>query len=201
MTRRPFDPGELDAPDAELGSVADALERYTKLTAGEVPPHIDDRVMAALADEPPPRRSALAALLAPLSWRPKGGMARTFMVAATMALAILAVVAAGELASLIRNEQVGPSPVPAVSESPSATPSASPTGSPTPSATASPSPSPTPTAQPTPTPRPSVVETPDATSQPTQHETPEASDDHSETSRPSDDGNSGSGGGSGDDSS
>jgi len=202
MTRRPFDPRELDQPDAELDPVASELQRYAGLTAGEAPHGLDDRVMAALADGPPPRRGMIAQLLAPFAMmRPHGPAARAAMVAATMVLAIAAVVAAGELANLFRNDQVGPSPMPTVIESPSTTPSHSPTESPTMTVTPSPSPSitPVPTPQPTPTPRPSLAETPEATSQPTAHETPDGEDDHSETPQPTESGSSGPGGGSGED--
>lgn len=201
MTRRPFEPRELDQPDAGLDPVARELERYAGLTAGEAPHHLDDRVMAALADAPPPRRGLVALLLAPFAMRPHGPRARAAMVAATMVLAIAAVAAAGELASLFRGDQVGPSPMPTVIESPSTEPSHSPTESPTTPVTPSPSPSPTvaPTLQPTPTPRPSLAETPEATSQPTAHETPDGEDDHSETPQPTESGSSGPGGGSGED--
>jgi hypothetical protein len=203
MTRRPFDPRELDRRDADRDPVADELERYAGLTSGEAPRGLDERVMAALADEPPPRRGLATLLFSPFLGLPRGGMARTALVAATMAVAILAVVAAGELAGLFRNDQVGPSPVPSFIESPSATPSPSATHSPTLPVTPSPSSSAThsPVPPATSTPRPSGVETPGATSEPTDHETPEGESDHSETPRPSDSGNSGPGGGSGDDSS
>lgn len=199
MTRRPFDPREIDRDDPGLGRVADELERYAGLTASEVARGLDERVMAALDAAPPPRRGILAQLLAPFAAGAQGRVARAAMVGATMALAILAVVVAGELAGVIGNDGIGNSPAPTISASPTVSPS------PSPSPTESPSPSPSPsvTHEPTlaPTPRPSPAETPGETAEPTDHETPEAEDDHSETPRPSESGNSGPGGGSGDDAS
>ena len=61
MTRRPFDqrdPGELPGEDAVIRE----LEAYSGLTAGEQPHGLADRIMAAVAEEPTPRRGFLAAL-------------------------------------------------------------------------------------------------------------------------------------------
>ncbi len=192
MTRRPFNPGELDRPDDELEKTARELERYTSLTAAEVPHGLEDRVMAGLAEGPAPRRSLLAALFAPLASRPGGGLARAAMVAGTMALAVLAVVAAGELANLFRSDQVGPSPVPTSIESPTTTPSPTPTHEPTSTPTLEPTPSPT--LVPTPAPTPSVEQSQESSAEPSDHEsekpataqpTGSPEEDHSETPRPS----------------
>ena len=62
MTRPPFD--RRDAGDRnEADPVARELEAYAGLTAGEQPHGLADRVMAAVADEPTPRRGILAGLL------------------------------------------------------------------------------------------------------------------------------------------
>jgi hypothetical protein len=194
MTRPPFpprdqEPGELD-PTREL-------ERYARLTDGEMPHGLSDRVMASLVDEPTPRRGPLAWLLGPFGANAAGGT-RLAMVAGTMALAVLAVVVAGQLAEIFDDPQIGPSPSPPVLQTPSPTPSATPSVTPS----ESPSPSPTPSSPPsTTTPLPS----PTGTDDDDEPETPEPSDDDSsgpgggddepETPEPSDDDSSGPGGG------
>jgi hypothetical protein len=150
--------------------------------------------MARVAEEPTPRRGLLAWLLAPFVAGP-GGAAQVVLVAGTMALAVLAVVLAGQLGELFGNRQTGTSPSPTVIESPSLTPtpSASPSATPSPSPSLSPTPSPSPSsAAPVVTPSPSDDD---------EVETPEPSDDDDgvETPEPSDDDNSGPGGGGGDD--
>jgi cell division septation protein DedD len=195
MTRRPFDPRETGSEAGELDPVTDELERYAHLTEGEVPHGLADRVMARVAQEPTPRRGLLAWLLAPFVAGP-GGAAQVVLVAGTMALAVLAVVLAGQLGELFGNRQIGTSPSPTVIESPSLTPtpSASPSATPSPSPSLSPTPSPSPSsAAPVVTPSPSDDDEP---------ETPEPTDDDDdgETPEPSDDDNSGPGGGGGDDS-
>lgn len=186
MTRRPFDPGELDGSTDELNRVAAELERYTSLSAAETPHALEEGVMNAISAEPAPRPGLLAGVLAFL--RGDGRAAspmRAVLVAGTMVLAVLAVVVAGELANLFNNSNVGgPSAVPTTIESPSATPEPTPSLQPTPSLT----PIPTPTEQPSvqesepPSAEPSESETPrPATPRPT--ETPE--EDHTETPHPS----------------
>jgi uncharacterized membrane protein YgcG len=176
MTRRPFDPRN-DGGLGEADPVVRELETYAGLTAAEQPHGLADRVMAAVADEPTPRRGILAGLLASLESGPGGGMTRMVLVGATMALAVLAVVAFGQLANLFPDPQIGPSPLPSVPESV------------LPSTTETPTPSPSPSERPSRTPRPS----------PTDDESPEPSgspdDDGSESPEPSDDDNSGPGGG------
>lgn len=186
MTRRPFDPGELDGSTDELNRVAAELERYTTLTAAETPQALEEGVMNAISAEPAPRPGLLAGVLAFLRG---GGRAaspmRAVLIAGTMVLAVLAVVAAGELANLFNDSNVGgPTPVPTTIESPSETPETTPSLEPTPSLT----PTPTPTEQPSaeesqqPSVEPSESETPGpATPRPT--ETPE--EDHTETPHPS----------------
>ncbi len=184
MTRPPFDPrGGREGRDGPAGAdpVIRELQAYAGLTAGDQPHGLADRVMAAVADEPTPRRGILAGLLASLEAGPGGGMTRMVLVGATMVLAVLAVVAAGQLANLFPDPQIGPSPLPSVPESVA------------PSVTESPTPSPSPTERASRTPRPS----------PSDDESPEASgspdDDETESPEPSDDDNSGPGGGGGDD--
>jgi hypothetical protein len=192
MTRRPLDPEDLDP-------IAQDLERYARLTADEVPSGLADRVMAEVAGEPTPRRGVVAWLLSPFGAGAGGGATRMVMVAGTMALAILAVIVAGQVGDLFRDPQIGPSPSTPVITTP--------TGTPSPTATPSEVPSDSPSVSPTPTPSPSSSpDTPSASPSDDDdgRETPEPSDDdHSgpgsgddgpETPRPSDD-SSGSGGG------
>lgn len=185
MTRPPFDPRDPRDP-SEPGDLLEGsdpaireLEAYASLTAAEHPHGLADRVMAAVADEPTPRRGFLAGLFASLQAGSEGGMMRMVLVAGTMALAVLAVVAAGQLGSLFSDPQIGPSPLPSVMESAP------------PSVSESPTPSPTPSERPSRSPRPS----------PSDDESPEPSgspdDDDGETPEPSDDDNSGPGGGGG----
>jgi hypothetical protein len=168
MTRRPFKPDEVDGSGDELEKTAGELERYTSLTAGEVPRGLEDRVMAGLAEGPTPRRGLLAAFFAPLAGRRGGGMARVVMVAGTMALAVLAVVAAGELSNLFRNDQVGPSPLPTSIQSPTTTPSPTPTLEPAPTPTLEPTQSPT--LAPTFMPTPSMEQSQESSAEPSDHE-------------------------------
>jgi uncharacterized membrane protein YgcG len=183
MTRPPFDRprDSRDLPES-ADPVIRELEAYTSLTAGEHPHGLTDRVMAAVADEPMPRRGFLAGLLASLDGGRGAGMTRMVMVAGTMALAVLAVVLAGQLANLFGDQQIGPSPVPSVLESAP------------PLTTEPPSPSPTesPSARPSRTPRPS----PSDAEAPEPSESPD-DDDERETPEPSGSDNSGPGGGDG----
>lgn len=197
MTRRPFDPRETGSAGGDLDPITEELERYAHLTQGEMPHGLADRVMTRVAEEPTPRRGLLAWLLAPFVAGP-GGAAQVVLVAGTMALAVLAVVLAGQLGELFDNRQTGTSPSPTVLESPSLSPTPTPTLSP--SLTPSPSPSLTPTPSPSPSSAaPVVTPSPSDDDGP---ETPEPTDDDeddAETPEPSDDDNSGPGGGGGDD--
>lgn len=171
MTRRPFDPGELDRMAADADRAAAELERYVAITASETAPRLVDRVMAAVDRELLPRRGILAWLLAPSTvggaW---GGLLRTGVLAATLVLAVVAALSAAQLADLMRNVGGDASLTPAIS--PSALPAVS--NSPFPSLTVEPSPSPAPASSDdprTPAPQPTVV--------PTAHETPEGSGEDS----------------------
>ena len=180
MSRRPFDPRELDRPaDGADESLAE-LERYVTSTATDAPSGFTERVMNAVAEEPAPRRRLLGWLLAP---SPAGGaqrFARVGVLAATLVLAFAGALFAGELASLVRDfgsgETPTPSPTPSVTESVAPTPSQSIEATPptSPDATMDGSPTPGSTG---------------ASPQATPVETPEASDDdtpeESETPRPS----------------
>ncbi|HEX2193631.1 MAG TPA: hypothetical protein VHK63_01520 [Candidatus Limnocylindria bacterium] len=181
MTRHTFDPRHEGWLPDDVDSISRELEAYASETSGETPHGLADRVMAAIADEPLPRRGILAMLLAPFgSGAP--GMLRGAMVAGTMAAAVVAVVLVGQLASLLQEPHIGPSPFPTESDLPILTPTPSPLPSPSPSSTRRPTRSPT--------------ESPDASG------TPEATDDEDkpdetedqETPEPTDD-NSGPGGG------
>lgn len=197
MTRRPFDPREIGSAGGDPDPIADELERYAHLTQGEMPVGLADRVMARVAEEPTPRRGPLAWLLAPFVAGP-GGAAQVVLVAGTMALAVLAVVLAGQLGELFGNRQTGTSPSPTVLESPSLSPTPTPTVSP--SVTPSQSPSLTPTPSPSPSSAAPLV-TP-SPSDDDELETPEPTDDDGggdETPEPPGDDNSGPGGGGGDD--
>jgi hypothetical protein len=195
MTGPPFDqrdPRDLAGDDPVIRE----LEAYSGLTAGEQPHGITERVMAVIAEEPTPRRGFLAGLLGTLEGGRGGGMMRIAMVTATMALAVLAVVLAGQLAELFREPQIGPSPLPSSIESTPPSVSEPPSPSPTPSES--------PTTRPSRTPRPSPTddESPEATASPDDDDNSGpggGGDDESETPEPSDDDNSGPGGGGGDD--
>jgi hypothetical protein len=191
MTGRPRDPRNADPEPIDTDPSVRALERYAELTAGENPHGLADRVMASVADEPTPRRGLLASLFGPTAMG--GGAPRFLLVGATMALAVLAVMLAGRLASLFPDEQIGPSPSPSVIVLPSVRPSVSEPPS------VSPSPSPTPSEEPTRTPRatrsprPSPAGTTAPSPSPTDdddRETPEPD----ETPEPSEEDHSGPGG-------
>jgi uncharacterized membrane protein YgcG len=214
---RRFDPGELhddgapmsDAEAAGLLSTARDLEAFAASESIAPTVGFEDRVMAAIATEPPPRPFAAVGKLGFLgalrdAWRIAWSGDRPVAVRAqALALVLLVAVAVGAvgtvatvgaLAFLQRDPVVEPD-VPPVSPPPSALPSPStlpsPTVTPTPSPTVTPSPSPSPSAEPS--------ETPDAS------ETPEGTDDSSGSGSGSDGGsgddNSGPGGGGHDDSS
>ena len=60
MSRRPFDPRELDRPaDGADESLAE-LERFVTSTATDAPSGFTERVMNAVAEEPAPRRRRAA---------------------------------------------------------------------------------------------------------------------------------------------
>ena len=234
---RRFDPSELengqpgggDAAAAELLVIARDLEAFAR--SESVTPSVDfeDRVMAALADEPPPRPvsshgvSGLVGLVRD-SWRLVWSGNRPVAVRAqALAFVLLAAIALGSLGSLAAVgvgrllSEAQPAP-PTVIPAPLPTTTPSPTPSASPSPSASPTPSPTPSASPS-------QETAEPTETAEPSETAESTDDSSGsgsgsgsdssgpgsggTARPTDDSSgpgsgddsSGSGSGSGDDSS
>jgi hypothetical protein len=182
MTRRPFDPVELDDAVALGDPAIDELERYATTTDTHAPPGLSERIMAAVEHEPSPRRGLFAWLALPSSGGGAGRLLRISAVAATLVLAVAGALYAGQLAGLIRN--VGGEPTPTESVSPPATSPESITPAPSPSMVPTPSGKPEasddnggsaegPTAVPTPhedgggeesnTPRPSPTASPTAT--------------------------------------
>lgn len=183
MTRRPFDPGELDEPLASGEGTISELERYAMTSDTDAPNGLSERIMAAIEHEPAPRRGFLGWLASPSpTGRGVGRFARVGAVAATLVLAVAGALFAGQLADIVRNVGTGPSQTPSIAPSPSnlpsttpgtslsdaASPSATPKASddhggsggattqPTPQQTANPTPD---TAQETQTPRPSATAT------------------------------------------
>lgn len=218
---RRFDPAEIrdvdggPLPDAEaaamLGMARD-LEEFAR--AESIVPSVgfEDRVMAAVAAEAPPRPVAAGGFLAGLvvavrdSWRIAFSSGRPMAVRAqALALVLLVVVATGSVGTLAaagvaRLLSDGPTPSPTVDESPEPTsepgpsePVPTPSPSLTPSPTLTPSPSPSETAEPSETPEATEGSSGGSTAAPTKRptaepsETPEAThDDETETPHPSD---------------
>lgn len=173
---RRFDASELgddvvdNAAAAELLAIARDLEAYTRSDSVTVSGDFEDRVMAAIADEPPPRPLGSRGLLGIVAvvrdaWRLAWSADRPVAVRAqALAFVLLAAVALGSLGSLAAVgvgallspdgpvPTVQPAPVP--TPSPSALPSLSPSPSISPSPGLTPSASPTETAEPTETPEP-----------------------------------------------
>jgi hypothetical protein len=173
MTHRPFHPGEADEFGADLEPTVADLERYRADSAAEPSRGFADRVMEMIEIEPIPRRGVLAWLATTFS----SERGRVALMAATVAVAVLAVVATGQLARLLPS-QFGVTPQP--SQSVPASPEPSPRVSPSPSMTVSPSESPSA--------EPSASDSDDDSG------VPDASDDPDESPSPTDD-NSGPGGG------
>lgn len=175
MSRRPFDPSELDRPSADAERSITELESYAAATATDPPRDFETKVMAAIEREPTPRRSFLAWLLAPPAGSGIGQLARVGALAATLVLAVAGALFVGQLADLVRNVGSG-SPTPTVSPSPSSSPSVapSPSLSPLPSPSGSPEPS---SASPQGSPQGTAPGTPNGTQQETPEgtETPEQS--------------------------
>ncbi len=175
MTRRPFDPNELDQPSADADRAIGELESYLDDTAVGAPRGLEQRVMAAVEREPAPRRGFLAWLLAPAG--PGGGtrrFARAGLLAATLVMAVAGALFAGQLADLVRNTGTGsPTPSQSVSPIPSESVAPSPTTSVEPSASGSPEASEDDHQSPgaTGTPDASEDETPEASSDDTPEET------------------------------
>lgn len=189
---RRFDPAEVDVEpgpeSAELLATARDLESYAATGLAAPTVGFEDRVMAAIADEPMPRRAgggfiatirdAWAVAFAP--GRPVALRAQAFALLLALAVAVGSVgsVAVVGAARLLGDQ----GPVRPTVPSPSPTPTPSPSVvTPSPSPSISPSPSPSPSASP--------VETETAE--------PSGTDDHGGGGS----GNSGPGGGGGDDSS
>jgi hypothetical protein len=181
MSRRPFDPSELDQPSTDAERASSELESYVATTATGAPRGLEQRVMAAVEREPAPRRGFLAWLLTP----PSSGsgirsLARATVLAATLVLAVGGALFAGQLADIVRHVGTG-SPTPTETVSPTPTESVAPTLTTSPGLTASGSP----TASEDPNESPEPSGTPEAT----EHETPEASAggtaEDSKTPRPS----------------
>jgi hypothetical protein len=171
VTRRPIRPSEDDGLDPDLQQTVADLDRYLADSDTEPSRGFADRVMEAVGSEPIPRRGVLALLATTFS----SERGRVALVAATVAVAVMAVVATGQLTKILPT-QFGGSPQP--SQSAPASPEPSPSGTPSPSPSSSPSPSAEPSA------RGSAHES----------ESPDASDDADESPLASED-NSGPGGG------
>jgi hypothetical protein len=179
MTRHPYGPDELDRVDADLDAVAHELERYAARHDADVPPGLAAAIREAIAAEPDPRVGWWQRFVAgPAAWGPTG---RAVAVAGVITLALAGSIAVGQVLNVL-----GPN----VGSSPAASPIVSPSEVSTPSA--SPSPSPSPSATPTQEPTPTVTPSSPAAS-------PTDDDGDVETPEPSDDDNSGPGGGGHDD--
>jgi hypothetical protein len=192
--------GPLDLDDAELTAIARELESVAAMEATPRPADFEDRVMAALADEPPPRPVArgwsLVAIAATMrdAWRlATTGPRPAAIRAQALAIVLLVAVAGLSVGSVavvgaIRLLSSDPALIPLVTPSPS--PSlVAPSASPAPSPTLTPGPS----APPSPSPTPAATDTPDptgttGTTEPTETETaePTETDDPDDTPRPTD---------------
>jgi uncharacterized membrane protein YgcG len=161
--RRRFHPSELDieldAESAELLATARDLETYAATGLAGPTAGFEDRVMAAIADEPMPRRAGRGLLAtARDAWaiafgggRPLALRAQAFAMLLALAIAVGSV---GSVAVIGASRLLLPdgTPPPALpSPSPIPSPSVVPSPSPSPSPSASPSPSPTVTTRPSPT--------------------------------------------------
>ena len=139
MSRRPFDPSELDQPSTDAERAIPELEDYVSSTATDAPRGLEERVMAAIEREPAPRRGFLAWLLMPPA---AGGGLRQFTrataLAATLVLAVAGALFAGQLADIVRNVGSGSTPTPSVSPSPSESVAPSQSTSPEPTSSGSP---------------------------------------------------------------
>jgi uncharacterized membrane protein YgcG len=140
MRPQPFDPAEVGSEDHSLDAVTMALQRYAANTDAPHDAQLTDRIRAAIADEPLPRRGWLTA--------PGGGLGsgywtRALALAGVVAATIVTAVAVGGLLDLARTIEPGATPPPLVSPSMAPTPTASPaaSASPSPDGSASASPS------------------------------------------------------------
>jgi hypothetical protein len=188
MTRRPFPRGEADGIPADLEPTMADLERYGADSATEPSRGFADRVMEVVEAEPIPRRGALAWLSTTFA----SERGRIALLAATVAVAVLAVVATGELARLLPI-QFGGTPQPSQSLPASSEPS--PSVSPSPPTSVPPSRSPASSVEPSPSASDDDSGLPDASDD--ADESPSATDDNSGPGGGGDGGgNSGPGGGS-----
>src|SRR5688572_20968791 len=179
---RRFDASELDedelagnATAAELLAIARDLESYARSDSVTLSVDFEDRVMAAIADEPPPRPVGYRGPLGIVgvvrdAWRLAWSADRPVAVRAqALAFVLLAAVALGSLGSLavvgvgalLSPDEPAPTAQPAPLPTPSPSVVPSPSSSPSPTPSVSPSPSATPSASPTETPE--AAETPEGT--------------------------------------
>lgn len=177
MTRHPFNPGELGGDDPTLVGLADELER-SATTSAQPSTGFASRVLAAIDEEPTPRRPWYAIF---------GGAASAPLF---RGLSLAAVAVAAVAIAVVVGGLIGP-----VRPGPGANGSATPTASPSPPSTppsSTPSPSPSPSASPSPTPtfEPRTV-------QPSESAGQSETSGSSTSASPSDDHGGGSGGGSG----
>lgn len=188
-----FHPSELDleqGPEsAELLATARDLEAYAASGLASPTVGFEDRVMAAVATEPMPRRAGRGFLatvrdawaIAFGAGRPMAHRVQAFAMLFALALAIGSV---GSVAVIGATRLLGDQgPLPPTVPSPSPNPSPSPTPV---------SPSPSPSVAPSPTPTPSPRTSPTETAEPS------GTDDHGGSGSGSGSGNSGSGSGSDD---
>ena len=181
MSRRPFDPSELDQPLADGDPAVSELESYVATTTTGAPRGLAQRVMAAVENEPTPRRGFLAWLFIPsASAGEVRRVVRATALGATLVLAVAGALFAGQLAGVLRNVGSG-SPTPTESVSPTPTESAAPTLNPSPELTSPGNPSASEGAhgspEPSGTPEASELETPEPGAKGTAQE--------SKTARPS----------------
>ena len=181
MTHRPFDPGELDEPSADAERAAGELGRYLGDTATGAPRGFEQRVMAAIEQEPAHRRGFLASLLAPTGGGGLRRLARAGVLAVTLVIAVGGAILAGNLVGLIREVGSGsPTPTESVSPAPSESLLPSPTISVEPSPTGLPEGSEDVHSQP-----PGSTASPDASENETPDASPEETPEDSKSPTPS----------------
>lgn len=196
-----FDPSELDGGDAaELSGLlrtARDLEAFAASEHSMPSADFEDRVMAAIAAEPPPRAMLAGGFITGirnawrLAWsggRPMAVRAQAFALLLVVAVAVGSV---GSLAAVGVARLLSPEiPPPSLLPNPSPSPSPSlPSPSPSPSIPATPSPSPS---------LPSASPSPSDTAEPTETAEPNGTDDHGGGSGSGSGSDSGSGSGSDD---
>jgi len=115
VTGRSFDPSELDRGDQER-EVADELQRYANDAAGLPSGGFTERVMDLVEGSPPPRRGLFAWFGLPASGR-LHGLARVAAMVVALLVISGGVLAAGEFARWLREDNLGGSPTPSPVES------------------------------------------------------------------------------------